>query len=30
LPFEVVIEDPQGDAVLRAVIAMWVSPRKSG
>ena len=29
LPFEVVIEDPQGDAVLRAVIAMWVSPRTS-
>ena len=30
LPFDVVIEDPQGDAVLRAVIAMWVSPRKAG
>lgn len=30
LPFEVVIEDPQGDAVLRAVIAMWISPRKAG
>lgn len=29
LPFEVVIEDPQGDAVLRAVIAMWISPRKT-
>ena len=28
LPFDIVIEDPQGDAVLRAVIAMWVSPRK--
>jgi acyl-coenzyme A thioesterase PaaI-like protein len=28
LPFDVVIEDSQGDAVLRAVIAMWVSPRK--
>jgi acyl-coenzyme A thioesterase PaaI-like protein len=28
LPFEVVVEDPQGDAVLRAVIAMWISPRK--
>ena len=28
LPFDVVIEDPQGDAVLRAVIAMWISPRK--
>lgn len=30
LPFDVVIEDPQGGAVLRAVIAMWISPRKSG
>ena len=30
LPFEVVIEDPQGDAVLRAVIAMWVTPKASG
>ena len=30
LPFDVVIEDPQGDAVLRAVISMWVSPRKPG
>ena len=29
LPFDVVIEDPQGDAVLRTVIAMWVSPRKA-
>ena len=29
LPFDVVIEDPQGDAVLRAVIAMWISPRKT-
>lgn len=29
LPFEVVIEDPQGDAVLRAVIAMWISPHKT-
>ena len=28
LPFDVVIEDPQGDAVLRAVIAIWISPRK--
>ena len=28
LPFEVVIEDPQGDAVFRAAIAMWISPRK--
>ncbi|MFT3898026.1 MAG: hotdog fold domain-containing protein [Thermomonas sp.] len=30
LPFDVVIEDPQGDAVFRARIAMWVSPRKPG
>jgi acyl-coenzyme A thioesterase PaaI-like protein len=30
LPFEVAIEDPQGDAVFRARIAMWVSPRKPG
>jgi acyl-coenzyme A thioesterase PaaI-like protein len=29
LPFEVVVGDPQGDAVLRAVIAMWISPRKA-
>jgi acyl-coenzyme A thioesterase PaaI-like protein len=29
LPFEVVVEDPQGDTVLRAVIAMWISPRKA-
>jgi hypothetical protein len=28
VPFEVVVEDPQGEAVLRAVIAMWISPRK--
>ena len=28
LPFDVVIEDPQGDVVLRAVIAMWITPRK--
>ena len=28
LQFDVVIEDPQGDAVLRAVIALWISPRK--
>lgn len=29
LPFEVVVEDPQGDAVMRAVIAMWVTPKAS-
>ena len=28
LPFDILIEDPQGDAVLRAVIAMWITPRK--
>ena len=27
LPFEVVIENPQGEAVFKASIAMWVSPR---
>jgi acyl-coenzyme A thioesterase PaaI-like protein len=30
LPFEVLVEDPQGEAVMRAVIAMWISPRKPG
>jgi hypothetical protein len=30
LPFEVVVEDPQGATVLRAVIAMWISPRRAG
>jgi len=29
LPFDVVIEDSQGDAVFKARIAMWVSPRKA-
>ena len=29
LPFDVGFEDPHGDAVLRAVIAMWISPRKA-
>jgi len=28
LPFDVVVEDRHGDAVLRAAIAMWISPRK--
>lgn len=27
LPFEVVVEDPQGDAVMRATIAMWITPK---
>ena len=27
LPFEVAIEDPQGEAVFKASIAMWVSPK---
>ncbi len=27
LPVEVVVNDPQGDAVFRATISMWVSPR---
>ena len=27
LPVEVVVTDPQGDAVFRATISMWVSPR---
>ena len=27
LPFDVTVEDPQGDAVLAATIEMWVSPR---
>ncbi len=27
LPFEVVVEDPAGEAVFRATITMWVSPR---
>ena len=27
LPFDVVVEDAQGDAVFRATIVMWVSPR---
>ena len=30
LPFDVAVEDPQGDMVLHAVIAMWISPRKAG
>ncbi|MEF3082776.1 hotdog fold domain-containing protein [Luteimonas sp. SMYT11W] len=29
LPVDVVIRDPAGDAVLRAQIAMWVSPRSA-
>lgn len=27
LPFDVTIQDPQGDTVLTATIAMWVSPK---
>ena len=27
LPFEVVVENPQGEAVFKATIAMWVSPK---
>ncbi|ODU51491.1 MAG: DUF4442 domain-containing protein [Lysobacteraceae bacterium SCN 69-48] len=27
LPFEVVVEDPRGEAVFRASIAMWVAPK---
>ena len=27
LPFEVVVEDPRGEAVFKATIAMWVSPK---
>ena len=27
LPFDVTIQDPQGDAVLTATIEMWVSPK---
>lgn len=27
LPFEVVVENPAGEAVFKATIAMWVSPR---
>jgi len=29
LPFEVVVENPQGEAVFKATIAMWVSPKGS-
>ena len=29
LPFDVTIQDPQGDAVLTATIAMWVSPKSA-
>ena len=29
LPFDVAIEDPQGDVAFRARIAMWISPRKA-
>ncbi len=29
LPFEVVVEDPAGDVVFRATIAMWVSPKSA-
>ena len=27
LPFDVRVEDPQGEAVFKATIAMWVSPK---
>jgi hypothetical protein len=27
LPFEVVVENPAGEAVFKATIAMWVSPK---
>ena len=27
LPFEVIVENPQGEAVFKATIAMWVSPK---
>ena len=27
LPFEVVVENPQGEAVFKATIAMWISPK---
>lgn len=30
LPFNVVVENAQGEAVFTAVIAMWVSPRSRG
>ena len=29
LPFDVSIQDPQGDTVLTATIAMWVSPKSA-
>jgi acyl-coenzyme A thioesterase PaaI-like protein len=29
LPFEVMVENPQGDAVFKATIAMWVSPKSA-
>ena len=29
LPFEVAVENPQGDAVFKATIAMWVSPKSA-
>ena len=29
LPFEVLVENPQGEAVFKATIAMWVSPKAS-
>ena len=29
LPLEVVVEDPAGDVVFRATIAMWVSPKSA-
>lgn len=29
LPFEVTVQDPQGDAVLSATIDMWVSPKSA-
>ena len=29
LPFEVVVENPQGEAVFKATIAIWVSPKSA-
>ena len=29
LPFEVIVENPQGEAVFKATIAMWVSPKSA-
>lgn len=29
LPFDIVVENPQGEAVFKATIAMWVSPKSA-